>query len=130
MRLVQAGLCTSCMTHYADGLVDFDISFDGQPVLDKETGTIALDPVEGLPMMHDELRLCFSCLREACELASIEPQREQELVREVNRLTIEDNGLRELLRRRSRELDEMTNAKIGPPPQRGPGRPRKQPVSA
>lgn len=130
MQKVQVGLCSGCCNWVDGGLVDFNIDFTGQPVLDRESGTIALDPVQGLPMTHDDLQLCRACLQEACDLLNVDPERLVNVERERDKALIENDGLRELLRRRTRELEAMTTAKVGPSPQRGPGRPRKAPVGA
>lgn len=133
MRLVESGgLCSSCMNHVDGRLVDHDVAFDGAPVLDRETNTIAISPWDGLPMQHDDLLMCEACAKEQSELLEIKPDLHARQFREIERLTIENNGLRDMILRLRKENDELTQAKIGPrvQPVRGPGRPRKQPVGA
>lgn len=133
MRLTESALCSCCYGHHPDKkYVDFEVAFDGAPVLDKDAGVIAIQPWDGMQSSHDDLLLCQDCLREALELLELKPELHATQFREINRLNARVAFLEGMIRRRDTEITTLRDSVLAPPEiaRRGPGRPRKATVGA
>lgn len=134
MRLASPspGFCSVCFGAKPDmRFIDCEADYDGAPVLDKETRTIAVIPWTGLLGGHDNLHICESCVREMSQLLGQEDYKEviQRQARMLQRLELTTQIEREARRRAEVETakwrekwEQATPLDTLP---RGPGRPRK-----
>lgn len=134
MRIADStGLCSRCYMHNPDTTYyDLEVAHDGAPVLDPDTGTIAVSPVTGMVLSHDDLMLCEPCVRELCELAGLKPELHSRQFQEIQRQEAVIQGLRGIIERQQTEIAKLLETRLPErqAPLRGPGRPRKQPVGA
>lgn len=116
MRLGNpCGFCSVCFAASPEKkYVDCEADYDGAPVLDRETSTIAVLPWTGDLGGHDQLGICESCIREMAELIAFKPERNQRQLQEIRRLEIENEHLRLTLRRLKGELDTQLESAFGP----------------
>jgi hypothetical protein len=93
--------------------VDFEVAFDGAPVLDRETLTIAVLPWTGDQPSHDDLYLCEDCVKKACELLGAKPELSQRQLREIRRLELTVEHLKDKCRRLQDALGSELDAVLG-----------------
>lgn len=111
MRLAQAGFCSCCFAAKPEEeCVDFEVDFDGAPVLDRESGSIAVLPWTGMLACHDDLYLCRSCVREACELLALRPELQSRLSNENRRLELERDHWKSYAKRIEATVEDRPEA--------------------
>ena len=119
MRLAspKPGFCSSCMM--ADPTreyVDCDTAYDGAPVYDRETGTIAILPYTGQTASHDDLYICDRCVDEMRQLLGQHEYRDtiRRQVAEIQKLEIKIEHLTATVKRQQAELTAQYESAFGP----------------
>jgi hypothetical protein len=130
MRLASPnpGFCSCCFNADPQArYVDCEADYDGAPVLDRETQSIAILPWDGQLGGHDNLYLCERCVKEALEVLELSAKSETlgRQLKEIRRLELERDHWRDTARRFKEEVDRQLEAPFAAPVRRGPGRPRK-----
>lgn len=77
----RPAFCSACLNHPDERYVDFDAAFDAGAFVDRETQAY----VEG----SDDLHLCESCLKRACEELGVKPELHAAQRREIQKLQLE-----------------------------------------
>lgn len=109
----KPGYCSRCYRGTVENMryVDFEVAFDGAPVLDRETLTIAVLPWNGMQPSHDDLYLCEECVVEARNLLGLDakPDLYKKQMQEIRRQTLRAETHRDAevqLRRDNEQLAE------------------------
>jgi hypothetical protein len=116
MRLASPppGYCSVCFagTDPKKRYVDFEVAFDGAPVLDPETKTIAVLPWDGMQSSHDDLFLCEDCVKAAAEKLAFRPQFHARQEQELKKARVEADHWRATAERYRAEADAQFGANI------------------
>ena len=119
----RPGFCSCCFMSAPDRqYVDCEAAYDGAPVLDRETRTIAILPWTGLTGSHDDLYICDRCIREMRDVLGMEEYREvlKRQAREVRKLELERDHWRDTAKRLKEDLEHQLSSAFGPDqPRRG-----------
>ena len=114
----RPALCSACGnsgdpdTEY----VDFEAAWDG-PVVLNDDGSYRSAP-NGEPSASENIYLCKACVRAGAQLLEIKPELHRNQLREIRRLEIENQHLRDRLRSVGRELERTRELQLGPEPPR------------
>lgn len=117
MRLAspRPGFCSVCFgAHPESRYVDCECAYDGAPVLDRETRTIAVIPWTGALGNHDDFYMCEKCARALCELLDMKPEVRTRQLQELRKLELERDHWRSTANRLRRELDAQLDSAFGP----------------
>ena len=131
MRLAdpRPGFCSVCYSAQPEyRYVDCEVAFDGAPVMDADTHTIAILPWNGELGGHDDLFICEACAKSMCELLDLKPELHTRQLHEIRRLEIERDHWKATAKSAQAELNRQLDVNLGVPDEpmrRGPGRPRK-----
>lgn len=110
MRLADPppGFCSACFGAAPERrFIDFQADYDGAPVLDRETGTIAVMPWSGELGGHDNLYLCENCVRTAAELLAEKPKLTSALKQENQRTVLQRDHWRDAAASKDAELEKQ-----------------------
>jgi hypothetical protein len=109
----KPGFCSVCYSAKPEGrYIDFEVAFDGAPVMDPVTHTIAVIPWTGTVAGHDDLYVCETCIKAAGELFDHKPELHSRQFNEINRLQVENDGLRMALKRQGEVNAQLTDFKV------------------
>ena len=108
------GYCSVCYCSNPElRHIDFEVAFEGAPVLDRETRTIAVIPWTGQMASHDDLYICENCIKDACEKLGFQPELHARQVTEIKRLELENQHWRATVRRQQQELNTQYESAYG-----------------
>lgn len=113
MRLAnpKPGFCSCCFAASPElRFIDCEADYDGAPVLDPETQTIAVLPWTGDLGGHDQLMLCETCVKKAAELVEFKPELHQRQLREIRKLELQVATERAARKRAEADRDEWKGA--------------------
>ena len=110
----KPGFCSVCYGAHPDRrYVDCEADYDGAPVLDRETRTIAILPWNGELAAHDNIAICENCVRQMAELIAFKPELHQRQLREIRKLEIQVEHWRDTAKRFKAEADRQIAANLG-----------------
>ena len=112
----KPGFCSCCFGAHPDRqYIDFEADYDGAPVLDRETNSIAVLPWNGQLGGHDNLYLCETCVREAAEKLAFKPELHQRQFQAVRRAELTAEHYKDQCRRLQDALNRQLEADLGDP---------------
>lgn len=108
------GYCSVCFAAKPEvPYVDCEADYDGAPVLDPETRTIAVIPWTGDLGGHDQLGICATCIMEMAELIAFKPERYARQLKAVREADLRADHWERTARRLQRELNEQFESAFG-----------------
>ena len=118
----RPGFCSSCYGAVPERrFVDFESAFDGAPVFDKDSGTIAILPWTHDLSVHDDLYLCEKCVQEAAELLDVKPQQRADMFNRARAAELDRDHWRDYARRLEATLQQRPEAAPSARPARRAG---------